>query len=68
MDLLKNPPSTTITWATIAGSCAAGVWGAVDTFTAFEPSAGLVGSSVAVFSGVVGKLVRERRYTMTLNK
>ena len=62
-----KPASTTITWATLAGFGASGVWGLVDTFTDAEPSLGLVSSTVAIASGVVGKLVKEKRYTMTLN-
>ena len=63
-----KPPSTTITWATLAGFGASIVWGLVDTFTDFEPSLGLVGASVSLAAGVVGKLVKEKRYTMTLNE
>jgi hypothetical protein len=62
-----KPPSSTITWATIAGMAAAMCWELVDTFTAFEPTAGLVGGSTALVAGVIGKLVKEKRYTMTLN-
>ncbi len=63
-DLLTKAPSTTITWAAIAGFAAASIWGVVDTFTAFAPSALLVGNSVALAGGVVGKLVKEKRYQM----
>ena len=60
-----NAPSTTITWATLAGFGASLVWGLVDTFTDFEPSLGLVGASVSIAAGIVGKLVKEKRYLMT---
>ena len=63
-----KPPSTTITWATLAGFGASFCWGLVDTFTDFEPSLGLVGASVSLAVGIVGKLVKEKRYTMTLNE
>lgn len=59
-------PSTTITWATIAGFAASFFWGLVDTFTDFEPSLGLVGASVSMAAGIVGKLVTEKRYKMTV--
>jgi len=62
-----KPPSTTITWATLAGFAAAGVWEAVATFTDISPTAGLIAGSTALASGIVGKLVTEKRYTMTLN-
>jgi len=62
-----KPASTTITWATISGMSAAMCWELVDTFTAFEPTAGLIAGSTAVVGGIVGKLVKEKRYTMTLN-
>jgi len=63
MGILKAP-SSTITWATLAGFGMAAVWGGVDTFTAFEPSTNLVGSTVALAAGIVGKLVPEKRYKM----
>lgn len=58
-------PSTTITWATMAGLSLGAVWELMDTFTAFEPSLGLVGTTTALVGGVVGKLVKEKRYIMT---
>jgi len=58
-------PSTTITWATISGFGAAFVWEMVDTFTDVEPSLGAVGVSVSLASGIVGKLVKEKRYIMS---
>jgi len=61
---LLKAPSSTVTWATLAGFGMAAIWGGVDTFTAFEPSINLCGSTVALASGVVGKLVPERRYKM----
>ena len=61
-------PSTTITWATIAGFGSAAIWEAVSTFTEISPTAGLIAGSTALASGIVGKLVKEKRYTMTLNK
>ena len=61
---LMKAPSSTITWATLAGFGMAAVWGGFDTFTAFEPSTNLVGSTVALAAGVVGKLVPEKRYHM----
>ena len=63
-----QPASTTITWATLAGFGAAGAWEMVATFTAVAPTAGLIAGSTALASGIVGKLVKEKRYTMTLNQ
>ncbi len=63
---LMTPPSTTVTWGTLAGFGAAGIWEAVDTFTEIEPTAGLIGGSVALASGLVGKLVKEKRYKMSV--
>jgi len=62
---LTKAPSSTVTWATLSGFGMAAVWGGVDTFSAFEPSTNLVGSTVALAAGVVGKLVPEKRYKMT---
>jgi len=62
-----KPPSTTITWAFLAGIGAAIIWEIVGTFTAFNPTPGLISGSTAFASGLVGKLVTEKRYTMTLN-
>ena len=61
-----KPASTTITWATLAGFSAAGLWEAVATFTDVAPTAGLIAGSTALASGIVGKLVKEKRYHMTL--
>lgn len=63
-----KPPSTTITWATLAGTGVTGSWGLLETFTSIEPSSMLVGGTVAFASGLVGKLVKEKRYSMTLNE
>lgn len=63
-----KPASTTITWASLAGFGTTAVWGLVETFSAIEPSAMLVGATVSLAAGVVGKLVKEQRYTMTLNQ
>lgn len=63
-----KPASTTITWATLAGFGAAAIWELVATFTDISPTAGLIAGTTALASGVVGKLVKEKRYTMTLNQ
>ena len=63
MNIMKAP-SSTITWATLAGFAMAAIWGLVDTFTDLEPSLGLVGASVSLAAGIVGTLVPERRYKM----
>ena len=65
---LTSPPSTTITWATLSGMAAALCWEGVATFTDFDPTAGLVGGSSVFVAGIVGKLVKEKRYKMTLNE
>lgn len=57
-------PSTTITWAFMAGVGAAVIWELVSTFTAFNPTPGLISGSTALASGIVGKLVTEKRYKM----
>ena len=62
-----KPASTTIKWATIAGSATTVLWGLVDTFSDVEPSAMLISGSTAFAASLVGKLVKERRYSMTLN-
>ncbi len=64
IEKLTSPPSTTVTWATLAGMAAAGVWELLDTFTDIEPSAGMISLSTALAAGVVGKLVKEKRYKM----
>ena len=63
---LTTPPSTTITWATLAGFGTAGVWEAVATFSEIQPTAGLIAGSTALAAGIVGKLVKEKRYKMTV--
>lgn len=60
MQRAVSKPSSTISWAFLAGLGAAGVWEMVDTFTEVEPTAGLISVSTALASGVVGKLVKER--------
>lgn len=65
---LTSPPSTTIKWATLAGMAAALCWEMVATFTEFEPTAGLVGGSSVFIGGLVGKLVKEKRYKMELRE
>lgn len=55
-------PSTTITWAFLAGVGAAVCWEAVTTFTAFTATPGLISGSTALASGIVGKLVKEKVY------
>ena len=62
-----KPASTTIKWATVAGTGTTLLWGLIDTFTTIEPSAMLISGSTAFAASLVGKLVTERRYHMTLN-
>ena len=50
-----DAPSTTITWATLAGMVVAFIWEMIDTFTDIEPSLGAVGVSVSLVAGLVGK-------------
>jgi hypothetical protein len=59
-----DAPSTTITWATLAGMAAAVIWELVATFTQYDPTAGLVAGSTALVAGVVGKFKKETRYKM----
>jgi len=61
---LLKAPSSTVTWSTLAGFAAAGIWEAVATFSDVDPTAGLIAGSTALAAGVVGKLVPERRYKM----
>ena len=63
-----KPASTTITWAFLAGVGASILWELLDTFTDIEPTLGLVSGSAIFISSLVGKLVKEKRYTMTLNE
>lgn len=63
-----KPSTSTIKWATVAGSATTLLWGLVDTFTAISPSAMVVAGSTAFAASLVGKLVPEKRYTMTLNE
>ena len=53
-------PSTTITWAVLAGMAAALSWEMVDTFTQYTPTAGLISGSTVFVSGLVGKMVKEK--------
>jgi hypothetical protein len=66
MKALTTPPSTTVTWAVLAGGASTVAWELVDTFTQYEPTAGLIAGSTTLVSGVVGKLVKEKRYKMTV--
>ena len=43
----------------LAGVAASVCWEVVDTFTEFEPTAGLIGGSTTLVAGIVGKLVKE---------
>ena len=61
-----DAPSTTITWATLAGMVVAFIWEMIDTFTDIEPSLGAVGVSVSLVAGLVGKFKKETRYKMTV--
>ena len=54
-----NQPSSTITFATLAGLATAFVWEMIDTFTDIEPSLGAVATSVALVAGVVGYFKKE---------
>ena len=53
-------PSSTITAATLTGMVIALIWEIVAMITTLEPSLGLVASSVAVGSGIVGYFKREK--------
>lgn len=52
-------PSSTITAATLAGMAIAVVWEVIATFTEFVPTPGLISSSTALVSGLVGYYKRE---------
>lgn len=54
-----NKPSSTITFATIAGMSAAVVWELVATFTAISPTAGLIAGSTALAGAVAGYFKKE---------
>lgn len=54
-----NRPSSTITFATLAGLAVAFVWSMVDTFTDIEPSLGAVATSVALVGGAIGYYKKE---------
>ena len=65
LQALTKAPSTTVTWAALAGFGTTGFWGLVETFSPIEPSSMLVGGTVSLAAGVVGKLVKEKRYKMS---
>ena len=54
-----NKPSSTITFAFIAGQCVAVLWALVDQFTAAEISAVLVGESVILAAAFAGYYKKE---------
>ena len=54
-----NRPSSTITFATLAGLAVAFFWEMLDTFTEIEPSLGAVATSVALVGGVIGYWKKE---------
>ena len=54
-----NRPSSTITFATLAGLVVAFFWEMIDTFTDIEPSLGAVATSVALVGGVIGYWKKE---------
>lgn len=54
-----NRPSSTITFATLAGFAVAFAWEMIDTFTTIEPSLGAVGSSVAFAGALAGYFKKE---------
>lgn len=54
-----NRPSSTITFATLAGTATTVAWGLVDTFTDVEPSAMLISGSTALAAGLVGYYKKE---------
>ena len=54
-----NRPSSTITFATLAGMAVAFFWEMIDTFTNIEPSLGAVSTSVALAGGLIGYFKKE---------
>jgi hypothetical protein len=54
-----NKPSSTITFATIAGMGAAVTWELVATFTSISPTAGLIAGSTALAGAVAGYFKKE---------
>lgn len=55
-----NRPSSTITFATLAGMGASMIWELVDTFTEVEPTLGLVSGSAIFVASVVGYFKKEK--------
>lgn len=55
-----NRPSSTITAATLTGMGVALIWELVGTFTAINPSPGLISASTVFFSSLVGYFKREK--------
>lgn len=55
-----NRPSSTISFATLAGLATSFVWEMIDTFTTIEPSLGAVATSVALVGGLVGYFTPEK--------
>jgi hypothetical protein len=54
-----NQPSSTITFAFLAGQCAAVFWALIATFTNIEVSPTLVGESVILAAGIAGYFKKE---------
>ena len=54
-----NRPSSTITFATLAGAVTAFIWEMLDTFTDIEPSLGAVATSVTLAAALAGYFKKE---------
>lgn len=54
-----NMPSSTITFAFLAGQCVAVFWALIATFTSIEVSPTLVGETVILAASIVGYLKKE---------
>jgi len=54
-----NQPSSTITFAFLAGQCVAVLWALIDNFTSVEVSATLVGETVILAAAVAGYFKKE---------
>jgi len=54
-----NKPSSTITAATLAGLAVSAFWGTLNEFTDLTISAGYIGLTVSVASGLVGYYKKE---------
>lgn len=54
-----NKPSSTITAAGLAGTGMTVVWELVATFTAYDPTAGLIAGSTVFVSSLVGYWKKE---------